>query len=297
VNLAPDQALHPFILHLYVLMLKFSNFLTAIALLSLSACTIEQTTTPPPKPAPVASAVPKASTKPAPVAKDENYQLALDSAASAKSISQSAQSPDDWQLVVSRWKQAIAHLKKVPKTDKNHKAANQKLASFAEQRSKAQAKADGIGKEKISTLDAGLTVDRRLSEAELAANYENTKRVYQIPIKYRKSRIPVIDVTFNGGQTYEMMVDTGASGTLITAEMAENLGGEVLGTARVGTASGVAQMQVMKIGSISVAGRAIRDVPVTVGPLDVGLLGHDFFGECNITIKQDTIEFGQCGAL
>jgi predicted aspartyl protease len=277
-------------------MLKFLNLLSAIALLSLVACTVEQTTTPPPKPVPVA-ATPKAATKPSPAAKDENYQSALDSAASAKSISQSAQSPEDWQLVVSRWTQAIAHLKKVSKTDKNYKAANQKLASFEEKRSQAQAKADGIGKEKIATLDAGVAVDRPLTEAEIATNYENTKRVYQIPIKYRKSRIPVIDVTFNGGQTYEMMVDTGASGTLITSEMAQNLGGEVLGVAKVGTASGVARMQVIEVRSISVAGRTIRDVPVTVGPLDVGLLGHDFFGECNITIKQNMIEFGQCGAL
>ena len=41
-------------------------------------------------------------------------------------------------------------------------------------------------------------------------------RVFRVPIKRRSGRTPVIDVTFNGGQSFEMIVDTGASKTLIT---------------------------------------------------------------------------------
>ncbi len=277
------------------LMSHFSKIFTAIALLSLTACTIEKATKPVAKPSPVAAS--KAEPPKQVPEKDENYQLALDSADSAKSIGQSAQAPEDWQLVASRWKQAIAYLKKVPKSDKNYKIANQKLASFEDKRSQAQAKADGLGKEKIATLDPGIKVDKPLTEAEAAANYEDTKRVYRIPIKYRNARIPVIDVMFNGGQQYEMMVDTGASGTMITPQMANNLGSEVLGSTQVGTAAGVSRVNVVQMQSISAGGHSIRDVPVTVGPLEIGLLGHDFFGDCNITIKQNVIEFGQCGSL
>ena len=47
--------------------------------------------------------------------------------------------------------------------------------------------------------------------------------LYQVPIKRRLEGIPIIDVTFNDQQTFEMMVDTGASSTVLTVEMAEAL--------------------------------------------------------------------------
>ena len=47
--------------------------------------------------------------------------------------------------------------------------------------------------------------------------------VYRIPIKRRSGNTPIIDVTFNGQKTFEMIFDTGASGTLITQSMANAL--------------------------------------------------------------------------
>ena len=44
--------------------------------------------------------------------------------------------------------------------------------------------------------------------------------VFRVPIKRRSGKTPVIDVTFNGNQVFEMILDTGASGTLITQQMA-----------------------------------------------------------------------------
>ncbi|MCY7278405.1 MAG: hypothetical protein LH702_32885, partial [Phormidesmis sp. CAN_BIN44] len=71
--------------------------------------------TAPPKSLPVAAASPAAKSVKAP--QSEAYQLAIDKAQSAKSMSQSVQSADDWKLVASRWQQAIALLKQVPKAD------------------------------------------------------------------------------------------------------------------------------------------------------------------------------------
>ena len=91
-----------------------------------------------------------------------------------------------------------------------------------------------------------------------------------------------------------MIVDTGASGTFITQAMAEKLSvvadSEV--TADTASAKGV-KFRVGKIKSIGVAGVVAKDVSVAIaGPdLDTGLLGHDFFGNYDITIKRDFIEF------
>ena len=51
----------------------------------------------------------------------------------------------------------------------------------------------------------------RLSAEQLSGEVSTSttpKGIYQIPIKSRRGGIPVIDVTFNGNQTYEMMLDT-----------------------------------------------------------------------------------------
>lgn len=249
---------------------------------------------PQPRSQPVSSAPVRSTPTPTPTPTEDFYQSALDSAASARSISQSAQSPEDWELVASRWKSAIASLKQVPKTSPNRRFANQKLAQFNQALANAEERAARTGKEKVAALDPGIKVDRALSSTEISEIAARKERGFQIPIKYRKNRIPVIDVLFNGNQRFEMMVDTGASATMITEEMARRLGVRVVGKADAMTAAGVATVKVAVVKSISVAGSTIEDVPVSIGPLDIGLLGHDFFGDCDITIKRDVVEFGKC---
>lgn len=232
--------------------------------------------------------------KPTPAPTENFYQSALDSAASARSISQSAQSSEDWQLVASRWKNAIAALKQVPKADPNRKLANQKLAEFNQALANAEARAEQTGKEKIAALDPVVQADRAISAVEIASIAAQKAQGFQVPIKYRKNRIPVIDVLFNGGQRFEMMLDTGASATMITEEMAQRLGTKTIDEMQVMTAAGVTTVKIVVVKSISVAGNTIQNVPVSIGPLDVGLLGHDFFGDCDISIQRDVVEFRKC---
>jgi predicted aspartyl protease len=120
--------------------------------------------------------------------------------------------------------------------------------------------------------------------------------VFKAPIKRRAGRTPVIDVTFNGGQTFEMIVDTGASGTVITQAMANRLGVVSEGKVLADTASkqGV-QFLTGTVRSIAVAGVVARDVKVAIaGPeLQLGLLGQDFYGKYDVWIKQDVVEFHQ----
>jgi aspartyl protease family protein len=44
--------------------------------------------------------------------------------------------------------------------------------------------------------------------------------------------------------------------------------------------------------SIAVNGAVVRDIPVAIAPgMAIGLLGHDFFGNYDVQIKQDVVEF------
>lgn len=129
-------------------------------------------------------------------------------------------------------------------------------------------------------------------KASRSPSTSKDKGVYRAKILRRMGNIPVIEVTFNGNQTFPMMVDSGASGTVITPTMAKALAVVTKGTMRASTPNGVALFPLARLTSIEAGGLLIKDVQVAISPsLDVGLLGHDFFGDKDMSIKQDIIEF------
>ncbi|KGF71843.1 hypothetical protein DO97_14975 [Neosynechococcus sphagnicola sy1] len=129
-----------------------------------------------------------------------------------------------------------------------------------------------------------------------SAASDPNQRVFRARIKRRAGGTPVIDVTFNGKQTFEMIVDTGASGTLLTYQMAVALRVKPVGYVNVETASDRnLRIPVGYVKSIEVNGAVAENVLVAVaGPdLGIGLLGHDFFGNYDVTIKRDVVEFSR----
>jgi len=119
------------------------------------------------------------------------------------------------------------------------------------------------------------------------------KQVFTAVIKREIQGIPVIDVQFNDGPTFEMIVDTGASSTLITQEMAMRLQVVPIGqvTSTIADGSQVS-FPVGYVKSISVDGAAVRNVQVVIADqMQIGLLGHDFFDNFDIKIKRDVVEF------
>jgi gag-polyprotein putative aspartyl protease len=210
------------------------------------------------------------------------YQQALDRAESAESISASAQSPEDWQLVINQWKESIALMKQVSPKDPNRKLALQQLTRMEAGLTQSKQKLD-----RLTTSKPDLTI-------ATGPVSEPRRGIYRAAIKYYSGGIPVVDVVFNGGQRFEMMVDTGASGTMITHAMAQQLRVKTVGSVQATTPSGNTQFEVGYIDSMVVGGGALRAFPVAIGP--VALLGHDFFGDCNISIKRDQniVEFSQC---
>ncbi|HEY9865737.1 MAG TPA: retropepsin-like aspartic protease [Candidatus Obscuribacterales bacterium] len=121
----------------------------------------------------------------------------------------------------------------------------------------------------------------------------STPGVYQAKIIKKQQGIPVIEAIFNDQVTFEMMVDTGASGTVITPMMAGRLKVVPTGRVKADTPSqkGV-EFDLGSIQSLNVAGAVKSNLTVAIAPmLEVGLLGQDFFGEYDVTIKEDVVEF------
>lgn len=113
---------------------------------------------------------------------------------------------------------------------------------------------------------------------------------FQAKILRRMGGIPVIDVTFNGKQKFEMLLDTGASQTTITPEMADAIGMVPVGTQKATVASGEAvEFPEGRVASIGVGGAVVKDAMVSVAP--VPLLGQNFFGSYTVIIKKDIVEF------
>jgi hypothetical protein len=127
----------------------------------------------------------------------------------------------------------------------------------------------------------------------------NVSGVFQVTIKSSEGGTPVVDVTFNGSQTFEMLFDTGATGTLITSEMAQALNLESQGTAIVTIADGSqVEVNIGVVQSVQVGNLMVGEIPVGIaapgaeeGLKNRGLLGQDVYGNYDITIKQDVIEF------
>ena len=255
-------------------------------------------------PTPVADPVqPVQITQPIPtVPRSDSYKLALEKADSAGNITVSAQSQDDWNLVASRWQQAIQLMRSVPSSSPYRSLAQTKLTEYQRNLASARKQAARAGSGEAASDSGVLPLAPRnystfSSQPEAVSDASpRSGRVYVARIKRRAGGTPIIDVTFNGSRTFEMIVDTGASGTVITSEMASALGVGVVGKAKVNTASakGV-EVPLGYVNSIAVGGAVVKGVVVAIGnsALDVGLLGHDFFDDYDVTIKRDIVEFRQ----
>jgi aspartyl protease family protein len=120
-----------------------------------------------------------------------------------------------------------------------------------------------------------------------------TPGVFRAPIKRRQAGIPIIEVSFNNQPTVEMMVDTGASATLLPDKIAKQLGIKKEGIIVANTPSqrGV-KFPAGRVNSINAAGAEAKDVVVVISPaLSTGLLGQNFFSRYDVVIKENVVEF------
>ncbi|MDZ7962746.1 MAG: retropepsin-like aspartic protease [Aulosira sp. DedQUE10] len=251
-----------------------------------------------------------------------SFELALDKAAGAMTISQSAQSPDDWKLVATQFEDAIALMKNVQQESPNFTVAQLKISEYQRQIQYALDKATPKPLPPIEAQQPQLAPQKVVvvvpakkttpnptqplspllakplpavrSVSMPSAQIAQEQNVFIAPIKRRIGGTPIIDVTFNGDRKFEMIVDTGASGTVITQNMANALGIVVVGKAKANTASSKqVEFTIGYVNSMAAAGVMVNKVPVAIAgsDLETGLLGHDFFGNYDVTIKRNVVEF------
>lgn len=266
----------------------------------------------------------------------KTFELGLDKAAGAYTISQSAQSVNDWLLVAGQYQDAVALMKQVQRDDPYYSIAQQKISEYQQRAKLAQLRTIATAKptpqpQVTQVVVVPETMNRPQVQAnakiatapkpqkiiapvfalkpkqpqveqqvqpiippEAFINQETEEQVITVPIKRRMGGTPVIEVKFNGNQNFEMIVDTGASGTVITQQMADSLSIVPVGQAKANTASSKAvTFPIGYVNSMEVGEVKVGQIPVAIAGagLETGLLGHDFFGDYDITIKRDVVQF------
>ncbi|MEB3360345.1 MAG: retroviral-like aspartic protease family protein [Synechococcales bacterium] len=245
---------------------------------------------------------------------EDPYPNAINRASLAFDLSQSAQSRDDWRLAASRWQQAVQLMETVPESSPNYGSVSAKLVEYRRNLEYAKQQAalplPTLEPGRIVTVpvapssptasppETGTAAAARPTPspvpASTAGSSRSNRRVFQVPIVRRSGGTPVVLVTFNGNQPIEMIVDTGASSTVITQPVARALGVTPVGQTNVATASSrSATFLLGYVDSLEVGGAQVENLLVAIaGPeLSTGLLGHDFFGDYDITVRQDVVEF------
>ncbi len=273
----------------------------------------EEPSAQPPSPAPSAKPSP-APVKALPNAANEvgdTYKFALDKAYSAAKLSQSARAMSDWEFVVSRWQEAINLLKTIEGSDPRAPgkiAEYSKNLAYAQRRAsqvptppkpiRIQAPAQTASAQNSPSVRVGRSVpvpasasagsNRSPDPQAAAGNGGETK----VPIRRRFGGIPIILVQING-QGFPMMVDTGASTTVVTQAMANGLGLEPTGSVRANTPSQQgAVFQVTRLDRIQVGNLEARNLNAAIAPsMEVGLLGQNFFGAYAVTINRNEVIF------
>lgn len=209
----------------------------------------------------------------------DTFREAVNRATSAVAIGQSAQSKADWELAASRWQQAIALMEQVPATSPNRPQAQAKAQEYKQHLTAAQRRAT----DNIVPAAALAPAATPALPAGLAA---------QIPIQRRQGGTPVVGVTLrgeSGTQTFPMLFDTGATGTLITADMARAVGVTVVGETQARIADGsVVKLPIGYVDAVELGGLQREQVKVAIGG-SYGLLGQDIYGQYGIAIGSHMI--------
>jgi clan AA aspartic protease (TIGR02281 family) len=264
----------------------------AVSLLFLSACsssvgTSQPNETPIESPTPVVEASVATSPESTPTVVIDKYLEAIDVASSAKSFSQSALTKEDWLLVADKWQEAIALLKTIPKSSANYDLAIKLLPQYDQNKDQARRKSATFKSQSpTSQSPASPSLDG------MTTDNGEVSRSFSIPIVQKIQGVPMVEVTINGERT-RMLLDTGASRTLITKGFRQRLALQATGSTSAKTANGSANFDTVTVNSLQVGKIEISNLSVAVGNDDMnyGLLGHDVYQGYDITLREDSVVF------
>lgn len=214
---------------------------------------------------------------------EQLYQAAVTKADAATTIGQSAASKDDWVLVANSFQASIEILKSIAPTSPQSRVAAQVLPKYEQQLVIAKQNAANFVSKPVQ--NSASTGGQITSSSSLD--------LFTIPIQRKLGGVPLIEVTFNDNYQVPMLLDTGASHTLLTAAVAAQLQLKPHGTAQANTANGTVTFPVAKIDKIRFGTGEITNIQAAIAQnnLPYGLLGHDVYDGYDITIKASSIEF------
>jgi predicted aspartyl protease len=262
--------------------------LVLLLALSTTACTAPQNiATQAHSPQPLITPSPTSTpppTSPLPVSQNDGeiYQQALTKAEAANAIGQSALSKDDWFLVANNLQVSVELLKSISPTSAQYILAAKIIPKYEQQLVAARQKStEFISKPLQTSVNPGQLVTTTAPDT------------FAIPILQKLGGVPVIEVTFNDNYRVPMLLDTGASHTLITQATADRLQLPISGRSQAKTANGIATFDVTTIDKVTFGNGETKQVQVSIGQKDLpyGLLGHDVYDGYDITIKESSIEF------
>jgi clan AA aspartic protease (TIGR02281 family) len=211
----------------------------------------------------------------------EVYEQAVTKADAAQAIGQSAISKDDWLLVVQNLQDSVQMLKSIEPNTPQYILAAKILPKYEQQLASAKQKT-------VNFMSKSAQTTLMPTQSAVLPQEE----IFSIPIREKLGGVPVIEVTMDN-QKVSMLLDTGASHTLITKSVANQLRLEIDGISHANTANGKATFDVGTIDRIKFGRGEVNDVRVAIGQdnLPYGLLGHDVYDGYDITIKEASIEF------
>jgi aspartyl protease family protein len=133
---------------------------------------------------------------------------------------------------------------------------------------------------RVQTYDSAGSRPR--SEPSYAAN-----KVIRIPFE-RRGSLMWVQATVNDRKRVPFIIDTGASGVSLPAQVVADLGIPIhTGTPRVtvNTANGLVQVPLIEVDSVQLGHARVENLSATVNPtMEVGLLGGSFFNNFRYSV-------------
>jgi clan AA aspartic protease (TIGR02281 family) len=134
-------------------------------------------------------------------------------------------------------------------------------------------------------------------EAQASGLRDSLKNVTEVALLPQTDNTYVVPALVNRKYMATFLIDTGASYTVITPQMAEALGVKPTAqnpTVPVTTANGILYAPIVKLKHVSLGGMQVDDVDAVVTPLGdtpqiSGLLGMSFFHGMELSFKQDKL--------
>ena len=152
---------------------------------------------------------------------------------------------------------------------------------------------DGKWAEHQQVVEKVRQLRAQLSQGKSSTTFGRNKGTISVPIKSYDNHFPVVEATFDGITTFDMVIDRNASHSIITQRMAQQLNLEMVSYRYVYLADSTPmELPIARLRSVKIGGLIITDVYVAVAPdKETALLGKDCFGIYRVKLSGNEITF------